>query len=223
MEALAWRHCCAAAGRSGSRRSSNSQTDAALMLLSRNRERLGKAFRFVTPDAKLVDKSRFKALAERLALPVPAANRVDWAPGRRRHAPAVGFPALVKPAVREHAWTAAVADGGKAQIVAGPDEWAGITQQLEERGSDVVVRELMRGPETAIEGYHADVDANGATVGAFTARSARSRHTTASAPPLPALVQDLTGRSRSASWRPARRVVWCNPLTPRSALSAHAA
>jgi D-aspartate ligase len=154
------------------------QTDPALLLVSRHRERLGEAFRFVLADAELVDqlvdKSRFQELAERHGLPVPPADRLDWTPGGDRHLPAVSFPAVVKPAVREHEWTAAVAGGGKALRIGGPDEWAGIVPQLEDQGADVVVQELVTGPETAIESYHAYVDESGATVGAFTGRKIRT-------------------------------------------------
>jgi predicted ATP-grasp superfamily ATP-dependent carboligase len=154
------------------------QTDAALLLVSHHRERLGEAFRFVLADAELIDqladKSRFQALAERHGLPVPPADRVDWTPGRRRHVPAVPFPAVVKPAVREHEWTVAVAEGGKALLVGGPDEWSAMEPELAEQGSDVLVQELVSGPETAIESYHAYVDEDGATVGAFTGRKIRT-------------------------------------------------
>jgi D-aspartate ligase len=154
------------------------QTDAALLLVSHHRERLGEAFRFVLADADLIDqladKGRFQTLAERNGLPVPPADRVDWTPGRRRHVPAVPFPAVVKPAVRGHAWTVAVADGGKALRVGGLDEWIAMEPELAEQGSDVLVQELVTGPETAIESYHAYVDENGATVGAFTGRKIRT-------------------------------------------------
>jgi D-aspartate ligase len=154
------------------------QTDASLLLVSHHRERLGEAFRFALAEAELidqlVDKSRFQALAERHSLPIPPADRVDWTPEGRRHFPAVSFPAVVKPAVREHEWTTAVAEGGKALRVAGPDEWAGILPQLAEQGSDLVVQELVTGPETAIESYHAYVDESGRTVAAFTGRKIRT-------------------------------------------------
>ena len=56
-----------------------------LLLVSRYRERLAKAFRFVIADSALVedlvDKSRFQALAERLHLPVPATRRLHPAAG----------------------------------------------------------------------------------------------------------------------------------------------
>jgi D-aspartate ligase len=154
------------------------QTDAALLLVSRHRERLSEAFRFVLAGKELidqlVDKNRFQALAERHGLPVPPADSIEWTPGHRRQAPAVSFPAVVKPAVREPEWTAGVAEGGKALRIAGPDEWAGIVPRLEEFGSDVLIQEFVSGPETAMESYHAYVDENGTTVGAFTGRKIRT-------------------------------------------------
>jgi CelD/BcsL family acetyltransferase involved in cellulose biosynthesis len=51
------------------------QEDAQLILISRHREQLARAFRFVVPDATLVedllDKARFQTLAKRRGLPVP--------------------------------------------------------------------------------------------------------------------------------------------------------
>ena len=56
------------------------EADRELLLISRHRERLGKAFRFVVPNASLVeglvDKARFQVLAENLSLPVPKARRL---------------------------------------------------------------------------------------------------------------------------------------------------
>ncbi len=57
------------------------EEDRDLLLLSRHRERLRRHFRFVMPEAalveKLVDKCRFQALAQRLDLPVPPARALD--------------------------------------------------------------------------------------------------------------------------------------------------
>src|SRR5206468_2327719 len=61
------------------------QDDRALLLVSRHRERLHQAFRFVIPDADLVedlvDKARFQKLAARLELPVPPARALFPAQG----------------------------------------------------------------------------------------------------------------------------------------------
>ena len=151
------------------------QTDAALLLVSRRREELSQAFRFVLSDAALiddlVDKSRFQALAERHGLPVPAAYRSGSEPGRP--VPDVSYPAVVKPVMRAGEWSA-IGAGGKALHIGGPEDWEAIWPRLAEFDSEFVVQELVTGPETAIESYHAYVDEHGTIVGEFTGRKIRT-------------------------------------------------
>ena len=86
------------------------QTDAALLLVSRHREELGRAFHFVLAEAELieqlVDKGRFETLAQRLRLPVPPTQRVTAGPGRPPPPLEVSFPIIVKPVVRAAEWRA---------------------------------------------------------------------------------------------------------------------
>ena len=153
------------------------QTDAALLLVSRHRDQLAQAFRFVLADAELieqlVDKSRFDELAARLGLPVPPAQRVlarrDRPPPRLE----VGFPAIVKPVVRASAWNA-IGEAGKALEVRDEREWAAAWPRLAQLDIELLVQHLVPGPETAIESYHAYVDAEGAIAGEFTGRKIRT-------------------------------------------------
>ena len=67
------------------------EEDGDLLFISRWREALARAFRFVVPDATLVedlvDKERFQRLAAALNLPVPRARRSGTrAPGLRASA-----------------------------------------------------------------------------------------------------------------------------------------
>jgi predicted ATP-grasp superfamily ATP-dependent carboligase len=153
------------------------QTDAALLLASRHRAALASAFRLMLADAELVeqlvDKARFAALARRHGLPVPAAERVRPRPGEPPPALGVAFPVVVKPVVRAADW-AAVSDGGKALHVGGADEWSAIWPRLTRLRSDIVVQELVPGPETAVESYHAYIDERGTTAGEFTGRKVRT-------------------------------------------------
>jgi predicted ATP-grasp superfamily ATP-dependent carboligase len=153
------------------------QTDAALLLASHHREELATAFRFVLADDalvdQLVDKDRFQALAERCGLPVPKAYRLHAHEGSRPPAPEVAFPLIVKPVVRAGDWDT-VAQGGKALQVASRDEWAAIWQQLARLHSDVVVQQLVSGPESRLESYHAYVDGRGAVAAEFTGRKIRT-------------------------------------------------
>jgi D-aspartate ligase len=153
------------------------QTDAALLLASDHRDELRETFRFVLADAALVDdlvdKRRFQALAERCGLPVPHAHPLHWRPGEGSPELDVSFPLVVKPVVRAGDWER-VAPGDKALHVGSPDEWAAIWPRLADLDSDVVVQQLVPGPETAIESYHAYVDAQGAIAGEFTGRKIRT-------------------------------------------------
>jgi predicted ATP-grasp superfamily ATP-dependent carboligase len=122
---------------------------------------------------QLVDKGRFQALAEQLGLPVPRAHRLT-VDGRGR-APEldVAFPVVVKPLVRTGDWSH-VGGGGKAVHVRGGDEWAALWPRLGNGQGDVVVQQLVPGPESAVESYHAYVDEAGTIAGEFTGRKIRT-------------------------------------------------
>jgi D-aspartate ligase len=152
------------------------EDDQALLFVSRHRAALRTAFRFVVPDAALVealvDKNRFQALAQRLTLPVPPALLVD--PSREspdgRELP---FPAVVKPLRRTAAW-AAVAQGHKALRVESGAMLRSLWPALASLGAPVLVQALVAGPETAIESYHVYVDEKGAVAAEFTGRKIRT-------------------------------------------------
>ena len=182
------------------------QDDAQLLLVSRNRERLSRAFRFTIADAELVedlvDKSRFQALAERLGLPVPATRRLhparEPAPGRLD----LRFPVIVKPLTRRRIWDEA--EGfGKAIQLDSLDELRALWPRLAEIGMDLLVQEMIPGPETRIESYHVYVDGRGSIAGDFTGRKIRTYpvaygHSTAltitDEPDVAALGRSLTER-----------------------------
>jgi D-aspartate ligase len=153
------------------------QTDAALLLASRRRDELGAAFRFMLAGAdlveELVDKGRFEALARRTGLPVPRAARLRPQLREPPAVPDLAFPLIVKPVVRDAAW-ASTGEQAKAIRVGGPDEWERVWPRLADGRSEFVVQELVPGPETAIESYHAYVDAAGAIAGEFTGRKIRT-------------------------------------------------
>src|SRR5689334_21966635 len=114
------------------------EEDAQLLLVSRQRERLARAFRFIVPDAALtedlVDKARFQVLAERLGLPVPPTRRIRPA---HEHAPddfGLHFPLIVKPFTRDAAWDA-VGAGCKALHVADAEALRALWPRLAATGA----------------------------------------------------------------------------------------
>lgn len=149
-------------------------TDRDLIFVSRHRDDLAPAFVPAVADARLVerlvDKSRFIAEAERLGLPVPRSTVV---PAGTTAEPAPCWPAIVKP-VDNSAGTWRSVTAAKAVAVADAPAWRALARQLSRAGADVVVQELVEGPETAIESYHVYVDGRGDRAGEFTGRKIRT-------------------------------------------------
>ncbi|HET8712184.1 MAG TPA: GNAT family N-acetyltransferase [Gemmatimonadales bacterium] len=154
------------------------QEDRTLLMVSRHRERLREAFRFVVPDAELVeqlvDKSRFQALAAKLDLPVPAArviNPGDPEPGDDFPIP---FPLILKPLVRIPARWEPIASAGKAISVQSMRELRELWPRIMAANLALLAQELIPGAETSIESYHAYVDERGAIAGEFAGKKIRT-------------------------------------------------
>jgi predicted ATP-grasp superfamily ATP-dependent carboligase len=152
------------------------QEDEYLLFVSRNRERLRESFRFVMPGSELVedlvDKARFQVLAEGLQLPVPRARRVE---PRAGVAPELGlrFPVIAKPLRRRHSW----GDCGyqaKAICIATPQALRDVWPEWVRHGLELLVQELVSGPESCIESYHVYVDRQGTIAGEFTGQKIRT-------------------------------------------------
>jgi D-aspartate ligase len=153
------------------------QTDATVLLASRYRERLGEALRLLLADHELIeqlmDKGRFQALADEHGLPVPRAQRLGPGPGQAPPALDVRFPLVVKPIVRTPGWTR-LAGSSKALHVLDAGAFAALWPRLGDVGTELLAQELVRGPESSIESFHAYVDASGVVAGEFTGRKIRT-------------------------------------------------
>ncbi len=149
--------------------------DFKLLAISRARETLAQAFRFVLPEPtlaeNLVDKSRFAGMVERLALPVPPSVRLS--PDGNAPVADLRFPVVIKPLTRQNdAWEPLAS--AKAIEVASPVELRNLWPQLRDAGVEVLLQELVPGPETLVESYHAYIDTQGETAGEFTGRKIRT-------------------------------------------------
>lgn len=156
------------------------QQDAQLLMVSRQRERLSRAFRFVVPEATLVedlvDKARFQILAERLDLPVPRTRRIDLATGTPPASPPdldLRFPIVIKPLTRFIAWVN-VGGEGKAVEVQDREALSRIWPHLVAGRMDLLAQEMVPGPETKIESYHCYVDPHGTVIGEYSGRKIRT-------------------------------------------------
>jgi len=146
--------------------------------VSRYRGQLREGFRFVVPDAELVeqlvDKSRFQQLASRLDLPVPTARVItpgDPVPGDDFGLP---FPIVLKPLVRVPARWEPLAGPGKATSVNSLAELRELWPRITAANLPILAQELVPGAETCIESYHAYVDERGTVVGEFAGRKIRT-------------------------------------------------
>ncbi len=153
------------------------EEDTHLLMVSRHRHRLAKAFRFTLPDAalieQLVDKARFQRLAQALDLPVPRARVLYPRAGVQPPDLDLRYPLVVKPLVRRESW-AAIERGGKAIPLAGADDLRALWPRLTAAGIELLAQELIPGPESGIESYHVYVDARGQVAGEFTGRKIRT-------------------------------------------------
>ena len=151
------------------------QTDGDVLLVSRHREALRHAFRFVVADEELIetllDKARFYDLTERLNLRAPATRYMPWEEGPEA-AQELGFPLLIKWARRgPDQW---VEPGAKAVAVGSRSELDELWTRLAEARRDVVAQQLIEGPESRVESYHAYVDDGGEVVAEFTGAKLRT-------------------------------------------------
>jgi D-aspartate ligase len=158
--------------------------DHDLLALSRHREELAASFRFVLPPAELVealvDKLRFAALADGLALPVPL-TRVLWR-GRSLASQAESwerFPCVLKPAMRTRWFDSALrgpALHGNQKVirVESPVELARLLPLVERHETDFVLQEAIPGGEERILSYHAYVRSDGECAAEFTGRKVRT-------------------------------------------------
>jgi predicted ATP-grasp superfamily ATP-dependent carboligase len=152
------------------------QDDATLLLVSRNRDKLRDAFRFVIPDPdlveRLVDKARFHQLAEQHGLPVPP-TRVLY-PSRESPPRHLRFPVLIKPVTRRPERWAAVGDGAKAVRVDDVEHLHRIWPALAAQDWMLLAQSLVPGPETSVESYHVYVDEDDNVTAEFTGRKIRT-------------------------------------------------
>jgi D-aspartate ligase len=162
------------------------EEDVQVLLVSRFRERLAEAFRFVVAEAQLVedllDKARFQLLAERRGLPVPAGRRFDPAACEPADLE-LDFPLIIKPLTRLERWNQTFGLR-KALHVESAEALRSLWPQLRAVGLELLAQEYIPGAEARIESYHCYVDQRGDIAGEFTGRKIRTYplsygHTTA--------------------------------------------
>jgi predicted ATP-grasp superfamily ATP-dependent carboligase len=153
------------------------QSDQSTLFVGREREALARAFHLRIAEQALledlVDKLRFRDVAERLGLPVPVGRVLDPARGWRGN-DLPPFPLLIKPASRNARWQG-LEPAGKAIRVDTPADLSAQLPRLADYGRPVLLQQLIPGPEDRVESYHCYVDDRGDPAAEFTGRKVRTR------------------------------------------------
>jgi D-aspartate ligase len=154
-------------------------SDQSMVFVSQHRRRLADGFRFVVPEAGLVeameDKARFAALALERGLPVPPTVVLDQ---HRTDPPDelldLDLPIIIKPTARDHTWRTAAGSSTKAVRIESKEELLEFWPRLRGLSKPAVAQQSIPGPETAVVSYHVYVDDDGQVAGEFTGRKIRT-------------------------------------------------
>jgi D-aspartate ligase len=153
------------------------QSDQFTLFVGRYRETLAPAFHLrvagQTLLEDLVDKFRFRVLAEHLGLPVPPSRVFDAASDQIDDGP-LPLPLLIKPASRDDRWKE-LEPASKAIRVDSKRDLTALVPRLIEYGRPVLLQHVVPGPECRIESYHCYVDDGGEPAAEFTGRKIRTR------------------------------------------------
>ncbi|RPJ54004.1 MAG: hypothetical protein EHJ95_01105, partial [Methanobacteriota archaeon] len=149
-------------------------SDTDVLAVSRQRETLGRYFRFAMPDAPIVEaivnKRQFAGLLERHGIPHPftifPADEADLADSSRL----LTYPCILKPAYSP-AFTKTF--GAKLFVARSKGELLARYRQASAAGQEVVVQEIVAGPDTNLYGYGSYVAAGGRALGGFVYRKVR--------------------------------------------------
>jgi D-aspartate ligase len=154
-------------------------SDQSMVFASQHRKRLAEGFRFVVPEAGLVeameDKARFAALATACNLPVPRTIVLDHCrPEPPDELLDLELPLIVKPTARDRTWAAVAGNSAKAVRIEGKEELLELWPRLRGLSKPAVAQQNIAGPETAVVSYHVYVDDRGEVAGEFTGRKIRT-------------------------------------------------
>ena len=154
------------------------EADWSLQLVSERREELSEGVRFVVPSREhvqmLLSKADFSDLARRVDLPVPLAFNVRPRPGEPPPDD-LPFPLIAKPVPgRDEEWDSLFGAARKAVLVEDPTALAQVWPRLAQRGGEALLQELVPGPESEIESYHAYVDSGGEIAAEFMGKKIRT-------------------------------------------------
>jgi D-aspartate ligase len=150
-------------------------TDAAVLTISRERERLEGSYRFVLPDhaviERLMDKVAFAEYAQAKGLPVPPTVILRDRHDAARAAESLDFPVLLKPSLKTHEWLAR--SRTKVYQVQGPADLLATYDRIRDWAPTLIAQAWVEGDESALYSCNAYFDRAGEPLVTFVARKIR--------------------------------------------------
>jgi len=156
--------------------------DAMLLLVSRNREELARYYRFVLPDAELVEnmvgKLRFVTLAERLDLPTPKSLIPDEKTTVEEIVQRIGLPCILKPDSHVGKFRTLVEGESnrphKVFRVGTIEELRSIFPRMRRYCDTFIVQECIGGDDDQLYSFHAYFDRDSRMTGCYVGRKIRT-------------------------------------------------
>jgi predicted ATP-grasp superfamily ATP-dependent carboligase len=150
-------------------------SDAAVLAISRWRDRLADAYRFVLAEHEtielLMDKVRFAEYATAAGLPIPATRILRSRADAETAAASMCYPVVIKPPVKTAAWQAAT----KAKVfrVQSADELLATYDRFATTADALIAQAWIEGDESALVSVNAYFDRGGTARATFVARKIR--------------------------------------------------
>ena len=127
-------------------------SDGAVLAISRWRDRLADAYRFVLPEHDIVemlmDKVRFAEYATVAGLPIPMTRILRSTADARAAAAELPFPAVLKPSVKSDRWFAATK--AKALRIADADELVRAYERWSQAADVLIAQRWIEGGESSL-------------------------------------------------------------------------
>jgi predicted ATP-grasp superfamily ATP-dependent carboligase len=150
-------------------------SDAAVLAISRWRDRLGAAYRFVLPDHDVVellmDKVRFAEHAIATGLPIPETRILRSRADAQVASRTMPYPAVVKPPLKTPAWVAATR--AKVFRVASGEELLATYDRYASASEVLIAQAWIDGDESSLVSANAYFDRTGRARAMFIARKTR--------------------------------------------------
>ncbi len=150
-------------------------SDAAVLAISRRRDRLADPYRFVLPEHDVVellmDKVRFAEHAAATGLPIPDTRILRSRADAEAAAASLPYPAVVKPPLKTPRWVAAT----KAKVfrVESPDELLATYDRYAPAADVLIAQAWIDGDESSLYSANAYFDRTGQARAMFIARKIR--------------------------------------------------